>query len=126
MRAGRFQAWQFQMRRTQLRRPAPVDLVGERAALVADDDAGNRLKQIAILNRHVLGGAHKNATRPINHMRLYSRGDQAHDLFLQHLPIAAAIFVPDHQVDDQALESPVGVRLYQLAHQIDIFGGADL
>ena len=49
-------------------------------------------------------------------------GDQAHDLVVQQLAVAAALLVPDHQVDREALQAPVGVRLHQLAHQFDVGG----
>ena len=69
---------------------------------------------------HLLGKAHEDAARPVDHLGIDTRCDQAHDLFLQHLPVAGMILVPDHQVDRQAFQAPVGMRLHQLAHQLDV------
>jgi len=58
--------------------------------------------------------------------RLGSGRDEAHDLFLQHLAVTGAIFIPDHEIDRKSLQPPIGVRLHELAHEIDIFEIADL
>ena len=96
--AARFEARHIQMRRPAFGEPAPVDLLGKRAAFVADDDAGDRLQQDAVLVRYLLRAPHEDAARPIHHVCFDAGGDQPHDLFLQELAIAGAIFVPDHQV----------------------------
>ena len=59
-------------------------------------------------------------------LRLAARGDQAHDLVLQLLPVAGVVLVPDHQIDRQPLQPPVRVRLHQLAHQLDARRVGDL
>ena len=46
--------------------------------------------------------------------------DHAHDLVLQRPAGTRTVLVPDHQVDGQPLEPPVGVRLHQLPHQVDL------
>ena len=68
----------------------------------------------------------EDAARPIHHVRLDARRDEPHDLILQQLPISGLVFVPDHQVDGQALEAPVGVRLHELPRQVDVGGVGDL
>ena len=35
----------------------------------------------------------------------------------ESLPIAIVILIPDHQIDGQTLEPPIGMRLDELAHQ---------
>jgi hypothetical protein len=37
------------------------------------------------------------------------------------LAVSGVIFIPDHEVDAQSLETPVCVRLHKLTHEIDIF-----
>ena len=71
-------------------------------------------------------GSHEDAARPVDHIGFDARGDQPHDLVLQQLPVTGAIFVPDHQVHRQSLQTPVGVGLHELAHQFDIGRIADL
>ncbi len=66
--------------------------------------------------------AHENAAGPIDEVRFDAGGDQPDDLLLQPLPIDVVIFVPDHQIDGQPLEAPVGMRLHELAHQLDVAG----
>ena len=68
----------------------------------------------------------ENASGPIDDVRFDAGGDQPDDLLLQSLPIAVVILVPDHQIDGESLEPPVGMRLHELAHQFDIGGIGDL
>ena len=42
------------------------------------------------------------------------------------LPVAAALLVPDHEIDPQPLEAPVRMRLHELAHQLDVVRDRDL
>ena len=45
---------------------------------------------------------------------------------MQALPVTGMVLVPDHQIDGQAFQPPVGMGLDQLADEIDIGGIADL
>ena len=47
-------------------------------------------------------------------------GDQAGDLVVQRLPINRDVFIHDHQFDGQSFHPPVGVRLDQLADELDV------
>ena len=122
----RFEARQIQVWFAHFHLTASTDLLRQCAALVADHSARDRFEEVSILDRHVLGRAHENAAWPVDHVRFNTRRDQPHDLFLQQLPITAAILVPDHQIHHNSLESPVGVRLHKLANQIDIGEVTDL
>ena len=64
--------------------------------------------------------ANENASGPIDEMGLDSGCDQSEDLFLESLPIAIVILVPDHQIDGQTLEPPIGMRLDELAHKFKV------
>ena len=110
----------------RLGRRTAVDLLGQRSAAIDDDRAGDRLEEHAILVRDLLRMPNENAARPIDDVRFDAGGDQPDDLLLQPLPIAVVILVPDHEIDGEALEPPVGVRLHELAHQLDIGGIGDL
>ena len=53
-------------------------------------------------------------------MRFNTRSDQAHDLLLESLPVHVVILVPDHEIHCQSLETPVGVCLHELAHEVEV------
>ena len=97
-----------------------LDLFGQGAAQVADDGARHRLQQDAVFVGNLLGQAHENAARAVDRLRIDARGDQAHDLVVQQLAVARLVLVPDHQIDDQSFQAPVGMRLHHLARQFDI------
>ena len=78
------------------------------------------MDQNAVLVRYLRRVANENATGPIDHMRFDTGGDQPHDLFLQRLPVAIVRFVPDHQIDRESFEAPVGMGLHELAHKVDV------
>ncbi len=103
-----------------------ADLLGQRSRLVADHGARDRFEQDAVLVRDLLRAAHENAARSLHHLRLDARGDQSHDLVLEQLPVAGVVLVPDHQIHRQSLQPPVGMRLHQLAHELDAGRVADL
>jgi len=42
--------------------------------------------------------------------------NQPHDAVLQNLKIADPVFIPDHQVDHESFQPPVGMRLHELPH----------
>ena len=78
---------------------APFDLLGERAGVVEQDDAGHGLQQHAILFRHLLAAADEDAAGLVDERRFRAGGDEVHDRVLQRLAINRVVFVPDHQVD---------------------------
>ena len=80
----------------------------------------------AILVRNLLGIAHEDAAGPVDRVRFGAGRDQAHDLVLEPLPVADVVLVPDHEIDDQALQAPVGVAADQLARELDVRGIRDL
>ena len=121
MGAGRHESWN-----SRVGRNTTVDLVGQGSAVIGDDRAGDRLEKNPVLIGDLLRMPDKNASGPINHMGFDAGSDQPDDLFLETLPIAVATFVPDHQVDGQALEAPVSMRLHELADEFDIGGVGDL
>ena len=61
----------------RFRRRATGDLVGETAFAVGDDHSRNALHQDAVLVRDLLGATNENASRPIEHVRLYAAGNQS-------------------------------------------------
>ena len=115
-----------QHRHDRCDRRTPADLFGQGAARIAEDHPRHRLQQHPVFLRDLLRRAHEDATGPVDHVRFDARGDQAHDLVLQLLPVTGLVLVPDHQVDRQPLQPPVGVRLHQLPHQFDVGRIADL
>ncbi|MNS87683.1 hypothetical protein D3C72_1216330 [compost metagenome] len=78
------------------------------------------MQQDAVFVGDLLGQAHEDAARAVDRLRIDARRDQAHDLVVQQLAVTRLLFVPDHQVDDQSLQAPVGMRLHHLARQFDI------
>ena len=108
-----------------LRRRGSVDLFRQGPPAVAEDDAGDGLEQGAVFLRDLLRRAHEDAARPVHRLGFEAHRHQTQDLVLQHLPIAGAVFVPDHQVHRQPLQAPVGMGLDELAHQLDIGQVAD-
>ena len=122
----RLEAQRAQLRSARLRAAAAIDLFGQPAAPVGNDGVRRRLQQHPVLVGDLFRAPHEDSARAIHHMRFDAGGDQSHDLFLQQLPVAGAVLVPDHQVHRQSLEAPIGVRLDELAHQIDVFRVADL
>ena len=109
-----------------LDRSTPPYLVGERASAVGEDRTRDRLQQGAVLDADLVGGAHENSAGAVDDVGFDARGDESHDLVVQHLAIAAALLVPDHEVDFEPLEAPVSVRLDELTHELDVVGTADL
>ena len=103
-----------------------VDLVRQRPPAIRDDGARDRLNQNAVLVGYLLRRPYKDAARPVRHVGFDAGGNQPHDLIVEQLPVTGAIFVPDHQVYGQSFQTPVGVGLHQLAHQIDIGQVCDL
>jgi hypothetical protein len=99
-----------------------VELLGEGAARIGEHDPRDRLQQDAVLAGDLLGHAHEDTARPVDHARAHARGDQTHDFVLQALPVANVLFVPDHQIHRQPLQPPVGMGLHQLADEIEVGG----
>ena len=99
---------------------AALDLLGERPGAVDDHNAGDSLLKDPVLLRHLVGVPDKDAARPVNDVRLSSRGDDSHDLLVQFLSVAGWLLVPDHKVDCEPGEAPVRVRLDELPHEFDL------
>ncbi len=70
--------------------------------------------------------ADENAARPVDRVRFRAGRDQPDDLVLEPLAVADVLLVPDHEIDDQALQAPVGVAADQLARELDVRGIRDL
>ena len=102
------------------------NLVRQRSASIGEDYAGHRLLQQAVFDRHLFRRSHEDTTRSIHHIGLDSGRDQPHDLIVQHLTIAGVIFIPNHEVHGQPLQSPIGMGLDHLTDQIDVGRVADL
>ena len=102
------------------------NLLGKRPAPIADDHARDGLQEHAIFVGDLLGAADEDAARLVHQLALDARREQAHDLLLQQRAITGLVFVPDHEVDGQALQSPVRMRLDQAANEIDVLGIANL
>ncbi len=119
-------AARHQLRHAHFRKLTPVKLFGQRSPVVRNDNSRNRLEQNTVLAGDMLHRPHENAARPIDHAGLDARGDQSNDLFLQLLPVTGVILVPDHQIHRQPFQAPVGMGLYELAHEIDIGRVANL
>ena len=120
-RAGRGEQGDARLCRTMM-----VELLRQRSPAVGDHRAGNRFEQAPVFARDLLGWPYEDAPWPVDHARPDVRGDQAHDLLLQLLPVAGVVFVPDHQVDHQAFQAPVRMGLHQLPDQVDVGGIHDL
>ncbi len=125
---GQFGAWRLlrQPWQAHRRRQGAVELFRQRAAVVAQNDAGDSLEQGAVFLGNLFRRTDENAARPVDRLAFQAHRDQAEDLVLQGLAITGAILVPDHQIDHQPLQPPVGVRLNQLAHQFDVGQVADM
>src|SRR3954468_12045639 len=106
------------MRRPNVHEGPAVYLLAECTTAVAHDHARDRLHEDAVFVRNLLGAPHEDSARLVHDMRLHTHSNEAHDLFLQHLTVAGAIFVPDHEVDCESLKPPIGMRLHELAHEI--------
>jgi hypothetical protein len=63
---------------------------------------GDRLDQNAVLLRDLVRGSYENAAGSIGHVSFDACGNEPHDLVVEELPVAAVIFVPDHQVHRQS------------------------
>ena len=109
-----------QARDALVRKPAAIDLLDQRSAAVGDDHARDGLQQDAILIRNLFGGAHEDAAGAVDRIGFGAGGDQSHDQVPKPLPVADMVFIPDHQVDHEALQPPVRVAADQLARQVDI------
>ncbi|MNK94204.1 hypothetical protein D3C87_1143970 [compost metagenome] len=109
-----------QGRSADLRQAQAVHLVRQRAQRVAERYARHRQQQRAVLFRYLVAGAHEDAARAVDDVRLHARGDQAHHAVLKRLAVAARVLVPDHQIHRHALLPPVGMRLDQLANQLEV------
>ena len=96
MASGRLQA-----RHPHLSQVTAIDLFRQRSPAVADNGARDRLEQNAVFARYLFRGAHKDAARSIDHMRLDPHRNQADNLILEQLPVTGTFFVPDHQVHRQ-------------------------
>ena len=102
-----------------------IELFGEAALVVADDDVGDRLQQDAVLRRQLLGRAHEDSAGAVDEALLHAGGDQSEDLVVELLAVSALFVVPDDQVDDDTFEAQVGVGLDHLADQVDVGGVGD-
>jgi len=74
-----------QWRHAQRRRHAALQLLGQGAALVAQDGARHGLQQHTVFRRNAFGRPHENAARPVDGLRIKAGGDQPHDLVVQRL-----------------------------------------
>src|SRR5688572_8063439 len=90
-----------------VREDPPTCLLQQAPAAFRDDDACRCLQQDAVLARDLFGIAHEYAARPVDRVRLGAGRNQADDLVLEPLAIADVLLVPDHEIDDQALQAPV-------------------
>ncbi|MNE58975.1 hypothetical protein D3C80_1540380 [compost metagenome] len=78
------------------------------------------------MRRQLLRGAHEDTAGAIEQRGLAAGGDDAHDQILQLLAVTGLVFVPDHQVQRQALLSPIGMGKHHLLDQVDVGRVADL
>ena len=67
----------------------------------------------------MIRGAHENTAGPVDNVGFDTRGDQAHGLVVQLLPITRLVFGPDHEVDDESLQAPVRTRAHELANEAE-------
>jgi len=112
--------------RAKLRQHPVVELLGQRTPTIGDDSAGNGLEKQPVLGGDVLHRPHEDVPGLPTRTGAAARCDQVDDLLLQALPVAGVILVPDHQVHRQTLHAPVGMRLDELTHQLDVGHIADL
>ncbi len=99
-----------------------VHLFQQAPAALGDDDACRRLQQDAVLVRDLLRIADEDSARPVDRVRFGAGRDQPDDLVLEPLSVADVFLVPDHEIDDEALQAPVGVAADQLPRQFDVRG----
>ena len=95
-------------------------LIFQRTSTVGENDAGYGLQQDAIFGRHLVDGAHENAAWLVGRVGAHAGGDEALDLILEQLAIAAGVFVENDQVGGQSFEVPIGLGLDELFHQRDV------
>jgi hypothetical protein len=77
---------------------AVINLFRQRSPAVSYDGACDRLEQNTIFVGYLFRVPHENTARSVNDMRFDARGNQTDNLILKQLPVAGAIFVPDHQI----------------------------
>ncbi len=126
LHCGKPAAGRAQARDAHLRRRTPSELLGQGAPGVAEDGPCHGLEEDAVLVGDLIRRADEDAAGPIDHMRIGARRDQPQDLILELLAVTGAILVPDHQIHGQSLQAPIGMRLHQLMHQLDVRRVADL
>ncbi|MNM49877.1 hypothetical protein D3C81_608940 [compost metagenome] len=97
-----------------------MQLLGQRAMAVAEYQPGHRKGKGAVLRRQLLRGAHEDTAGAIEQRGLAAGGDDAHDQVLQLLAITGLVFVPDHQVQRQALLPPIGMGKHHLLDQVEV------
>lgn len=89
---------------------APLHLVLERTAFVKQDDAGDGEEQGAILLRHLFVAPHKDTAGFVQQAGFGAGADEVVDGVLKVLSVDGVIFIQDHQIDSNALETPVGMH----------------
>ena len=95
-------------------------MIGKRPAAVAQHQTSHALHEDPIFLGYLLGPPHKYTAGAVHDVGLGAPRDQAHDGVLQELTVARLLFVPDHQIDRQSFESPIGVGLDDLPHQFHL------
>src|SRR5882724_2489909 len=101
-------------------RTPPADMITQVPCAVGESNTRHRLQQYAVLQGDLICYAYKDAAGTIRDIPFYAGADQAQQLTLQQLAITSMILIPDHEVYDQPLETPVGMCLHQLFDQVDI------
>ncbi len=104
--------------------PPAFQLLIERTINIPDDDPRHRLQQHAVLLGEAIDVSHEHAARLVQQLGLGAGGDEPQDLVVEHAPVTRGVFVPDHQVGQQAPHPPVGMRPEQVAHQVQVVGVA--
>ena len=118
-------AKRLQQRDRDVGPPAALGLLCQASPVVQQHDSRHALQQRPIILRDLLAAADENAAGLVDVRRFGTDRHQIDEGFLQRLPVSRIVFVPDHQIDRQPLQSPVGVRLYRLAHEFDPLVVAD-
>ena len=103
-----------------------VHLFDQAPADLGNDDARRGLQQDAVFVRDLLGIADEDPARPVDGVCFRAGRDQPDDLVLQPLPVADVFLVPDHEIDDEALQAPVSVAADELPCELDVRGIRDL
>src|SRR6185312_14426834 len=89
--------------------------------MVIDDDPRDAFKKDTVFGRDLICGSDEYFAGFLIRLISGIGIDQALYLVLQELAVGPMVIIPDHEVDGQAFQAPVGMRLYHLSCELQVF-----